>query len=315
MGHPIRFKYALTIRLSWFIPQELMKMKILINYMMQVGTMYMVQVRHLQPAMYLTLLGNCTSVFWPGNNPCTAIPIDTGQCLFANDAGYPEAQVKIRVAQIFKVVIFGFALVVPPSGNLSLVTDSGTINDTGLAAWKGNDCTNMQVIGCDDDNGNGYYSSLALYELTPGQTIFIQVFGYGTAQGSFQLCVEDLGTVNLDSTELPLVMINTLGQTIIQDTKINCLMDIKYNGAGSITYVSDSANIYHGNIGIEIRGASSSGYPQRPYGFETRTSTGANNNVPILHMPAENDWTLLSNFNDRSLIRNTLAFKLYFGPG
>lgn len=110
-------------------------------------------------------------------------------------------------------------------------------------------------------------------------------------------------------------MINTLGQKINEDNKINCLMDIKYNGPNKLTYVTDSANIYSGNIGIEIRGASSAGYPQHPYGIETRDSSGANNNVSILGMPAENDWVLLSNFNDLSLIRNTLAYKLFGDMG
>jgi hypothetical protein len=114
-----------------------------------------------------------------------------------------------------------------------------------------------------------------------------------------------------DSSELPVIMINTSGQTIVEDVKINALMDIKYNGPGTITYITDSSNIYSGNIGIEIRGASSAEYPQHPYSIETRTATGENNNVSILGMPAENDWLLLSNYNDRSLIRNTLAFKLF----
>ncbi len=166
-------------------------------------------------------------------------------------------------------------------------------------------------MGCDDDGGNGYYSFLTLYDLYPGQVLYIQVWGYGGGTGSFELCVSDLGTVVLDSSELPIIMINTLGQTIVQDTKIDALMDIKYNGPGNITYVTDSSNIYSGNIGIEIRGSTSAGYPQTPYGIETRTETGSNNNVSILGMPPENDWVLLSNFNDRSLIRNTLAFKLF----
>jgi hypothetical protein len=88
-------------------------------------------------------------------------------------------------------------------------------------------------------------------------------------------------------------------------------MDIKYNGPGNITYLTDSSNVYSGNIGIEIRGATSAGYPQTPFGLETRTELGQNNNVSLLGMPAENDWVLLSNYNDRSLIRNTLAFKLF----
>ena len=56
-------------------------------------------------------------------------------------------------------------------------------------------------------------------------------------------------------------------------------------------------------------------HPQPAYGFETRDSAGANNNVSLLGMPAENDWVLLSNFNDRSLIRNTLAYKLFGDMG
>lgn len=114
-----------------------------------------------------------------------------------------------------------------------------------------------------------------------------------------------------DSSELPVIVINTSGQTIVEDEKISALMDIKYNGPGTITYLTDSSNIYSGNIGIEIRGASSAQYPQHPYSIETRTATGENNNVSILGMPAENDWLLLSNYNDRSLIRNTVAFKLF----
>jgi hypothetical protein len=52
-------------------------------------------------------------------------------------------------------------------------------------------------------------------------------------------------------------------------------MDIKYNGPGSITHINDPSNIYSGNIGIEIRGASSAGYPQKPFNIETRTVTGS----------------------------------------
>ena len=255
-------------------------------------------------------LGNCNATFLAGNNPCTAIPIDTGQCIWGDNTGYQGSGFNPGCASYQGADVW-YKVVVPPSGNLSFATDSGTINDTGLALWTDSLCSNPQYLGCDDDAGIGTLSMLSLYELDPGQTIYIQVFGYGTAVGTFHLCVEDLGTVSLDSTELPLVMINTQNQSIIQNTKINCLMDIKYNGAGNITYLNSPANIYSGHIGIEIRGATSSGYPQKPYNIETRTAAGTNNNVSILGMPSENDYTLLSNYNDRSLIRNSLAFKLF----
>lgn len=255
-------------------------------------------------------VGNCNTPLLAGSHPCTAIPIDTGQCVFTSNVGFPGSGLNPNCASYQGGDIW-FTMLVPASGNLSFETDSGSINDTGIAIWTDTSCTNPQYVACDDDNGNGYYSYLLLYDATPGSTLYIQVFGYGGASGSFELCVNDLGTVSLDSSELPIVMINTLGQTIIEDTKINCLMEIKYNGVNNITYVTDSANIYNGHVGIEIRGLTSAGYPQSPYGFETRDSAGGNNNVSILGMPAENDWVLLSNYNDRSLVKNLISYKLF----
>ncbi len=254
--------------------------------------------------------GNCNSTVVPGSNPCTAIPIDTGQCIFADNTGMLGSGLNAGCAN-FQGTDVWFAMTVPPSGNISLETDSGGLTDTGIAAWGDSSCTDLMLLGCDDDGGNGYYSLLFLYDLTPGQTLYIQVWGYGGSTGSFRICAKDLGKVTLDSSELPIVSISTLGQTIIEGTKINALMDIRYNGPGNITYLTDSPYVYSGNIGIEIRGATSASYPQHPYGIETRNDSGTANNVTILGMPGENDWVFISNYNDRSLIRNTLAYKLF----
>jgi hypothetical protein len=253
--------------------------------------------------------GDCDGTMLPGNHPCTAMQIDTG-CVVADNTGFPSSGLNAGCANYQGADIW-FAMEVPASGNVSFITSNGGLTDTGIGVWTGDACTEIHVLGCDDDAGNDYYSFLSLYDLPPAEMLYIQVWGYGGATGSFQLCASDLGTVVLDSTELPLVMIHTLGQTIVENTKIDALMDMKFNGPGSITYVTDSSNVYSGNIGIEIRGATSAGYPQHPYSIETRTPDGENNNVPLLGMPEENDWLLLSNFNDRSLIRNTLAYKLF----
>jgi spore coat protein CotH len=255
-------------------------------------------------------IGNCNTPLLQGSHPCTAIPIDTNQCVFTDNTGFLGSGLNPNCS-IYQGGDIWFTMQVPPSGNISFETDGGNINDSAIAVWAGDSCTNLHLIGCDDDGGDGYYSFLLLYDITPGQTIYIQAFGYGGATGSFQLCTNDIGTVSLESSELPIVMINTLGQTIVEGTKIDCLMDIKYNGQNSITQITDSANVYSGHIGIEIRGLTSAGYPQSPYGIETRDSVGANNNVSILGMPPENDWVLLSNFNDRSLLKNLTAFKIF----
>ena len=118
--------------------------------------------------------------------------------------------------------------------------------------------------------------------------------------------------VGISSSNLPLVVINTSnGQTIPDASKISATMKIIYNGIGKLNKPTDPGNIYTGNIGIEIRGAYSASLPQKPYGIETRDQSGNNLNVSILGMPQENDWVLLANYNDKTFMRNMLAYELF----
>jgi hypothetical protein len=114
---------------------------------------------------------------------------------------------------------------------------------------------------------------------------------------------------------LPIIEINTNGQPIPDGTKITARMKIINYEPLRRNHVTDSANVYDGYVGIEIRGSFSATLPQKPYGFETRDSLGNNLNVPILNMPAENDWVLIANYNDKVFMRNTLAFDLFSKMG
>jgi len=167
-----------------------------------------------QTGNVFTTIANCFSIAVPGSNACTAIPIDTGQCLMGNNTGFLGTGINPNCASYTGGDVW-YLLQVPPSGNLSFVTDSGTINDTGIAIWGDSACSNLHLLGCDDDGGTGYFSSLFLGDLTPNQTLYIQVFGYSGATGTFQLCVKDLGIIRCDSSELPIVLIKTFGQPII----------------------------------------------------------------------------------------------------
>lgn len=115
----------------------------------------------------------------------------------------------------------------------------------------------------------------------------------------------------LDSTNLPLVIINTNGGIITDEPKITVDLKIIFNKSGLHNHPADSGNNYTGKAGIEYRGAYSQLLPQKSYGFETRDAQGNNLNVPILDMPAENDWILLANYNDKVFMRNTLALHLF----
>jgi CotH kinase protein len=66
---------------------------------------------------------------------------------------------------------------------------------------------------------------------------------------------------------------------------------------------------YNGPIGIELRGfTSQQDDPKKPYSFETRDASGDNVNVPLLGMPADDDWILVASYRDESLLRNFLAY-------
>jgi hypothetical protein len=114
----------------------------------------------------------------------------------------------------------------------------------------------------------------------------------------------------ISSSNLPLVVINTNGQSIQDVAKIAANMKIIFNGSGKLNTPSDPGNVYNGNVGIEIHGAYSATFPQKSYGIESKDKAGNKLNVSLLGMPEENDWILLANYNDKTFMRNMLAFEI-----
>jgi hypothetical protein len=116
----------------------------------------------------------------------------------------------------------------------------------------------------------------------------------------------------LIDSNLPIVIITTNGEDIVDEPKITAHMGIIDNGLNNRNRVNiDTFNGYNGHIGIELRGASSQvAYPKPNYGFETRDDNGDNNNVELLGMPEENDWVLYGPYVDKTMMRNVFTFHL-----
>ncbi|MEW6195356.1 MAG: CotH kinase family protein [Bacteroidota bacterium] len=114
---------------------------------------------------------------------------------------------------------------------------------------------------------------------------------------------------NFTSSNLPIIIINTNGQTIKDEPKIEADMKIIDNGAGNRNYVTDNVFAYDGKIGIEIRGHSSQMFEKKQYGIETRDSAGNDIDVSLLGMPEESDWVLNSSHIDKTFLRNVLIYK------
>ena len=112
------------------------------------------------------------------------------------------------------------------------------------------------------------------------------------------------------SSNLPIVVINTNGQIIPDDHKITADMGIIYNGEGLRNNLTDPFNNYNGKIGIEIRGSSSQQFPKKQYSVETRDLSGNDISVSLLGFPEESDWILFAPYNDKSLMRDVLVYKI-----
>lgn len=111
-------------------------------------------------------------------------------------------------------------------------------------------------------------------------------------------------------SELPIIVINTNGEDIPDDPKIDAHMGIIYNGPGVMNHTSDPFNHYDNNIGIEQRGSSSASFPQKSYAMETRDVNGTESDVALLGMPAEHDWILYAPYDDKTCMRNILAYNI-----
>ncbi|MFZ1517295.1 MAG: CotH kinase family protein [Ignavibacteriaceae bacterium] len=117
-------------------------------------------------------------------------------------------------------------------------------------------------------------------------------------------------SVIFTSSNLPLVLINTNGQTIHNSYRIVADMGIINNPNGARNHLTDPFTDYNGKISIEIRGSSSTMFDKKPYGFETQDSAGNNANVSLLSMPKENDWVLYASYSDKTFLRNEIPYYL-----
>lgn len=88
-----------------------------------------------------------------------------------------------------------------------------------------------------------------------------------------------------ESSDLPILAINTGGQAIQNDPKIEAQMQLIDNGPGMRNFVNQTNFAFEGPIGIELRGFSSQGFPKKSYGIEVRDELGEDKEVSLLGLP------------------------------
>lgn len=125
--------------------------------------------------------------------------------------------------------------------------------------------------------------------------------------------------VRLTSTNLPIVWL-TVENTVSQSERVTARMKILHNGAGQINYADTVTHPgqhidYDGYIGLRYRGNSSYTYSaKKPYSLRPLNRPledgGSWQKVSLLGMPRDNNWALLAPYNDKSMIRDILAFEI-----
>ena len=87
-----------------------------------------------------------------------------------------------------------YSAVVPASGNLTVETapaPESNMTDSVISVFIG-DCTSLVEVGCNDDDGIDNFSKAVVTGLTPGETVYIGVWKYGSSSdGDFLLSAYD----------------------------------------------------------------------------------------------------------------------------
>lgn len=115
-------------------------------------------------------------------------------------------------------------------------------------------------------------------------------------------------------SDLPVVIIDTNGTTIVDEPKIPATMYI-IDGEEGVNQPDPETATFTSPIGIEKRGNSSQTFPKASWGLELRDETGEGDAAELLGMPKEEDWVLYGPWMDRSLVRNVLGYGIWADLG
>ncbi len=118
-----------------------------------------------------------------------------------------------------------YSFVAPGSGLVEITTDFATgLTDSQIALYTVTDCADLTTaseIDCDEDGGltgSGWMSYIETSgaPLTGGDTYYVQVDGYGTSVGGFEIQVNELAPANDDCATAAVLAMNTTGSLINQ---------------------------------------------------------------------------------------------------
>lgn len=116
-------------------------------------------------------------------------------------------------------------------------------------------------------------------------------------------------------SNLPIIVINTNGGTILDDPKIMVDFKVFYHSDGTMNSITDTTFHFDGKAGIELRGSSSMIFPKKSYSLELADHNEEEVAFPLIGLPSEADWTLIANYDDKTYLRNAYMYNLWAQTG
>lgn len=190
------------------------------------------------------------------DNPCGATALSVGAaCTFTSYTNVGTTNSAISVTPTCGNFGAGsmdvwFSFVAPATGIAIIETQAGTMTDAAMALYYDDPPLNCNgpftLVECDDDLGPGLMPFISFTNLVPGGTYYIRVWGYGTATGTFGLCVHAPTTMPAGQCVYMLQLYDSFG-----DGWGSSSVGISINGGPATNYsVNGSYNI--ALIGLNI---------------------------------------------------------------
>lgn len=113
-------------------------------------------------------------------------------------------------------------------------------------------------------------------------------------------------------SNLPLVIVNQFDNVMHPEGHYRSTIYfsvIDRDGDGRARLLTDDLHL-HSRSESNYRGTSSLAFPKKQFGVRLIDDEGENRNEPILGLPSENNWIMHAPYDDRTLIRNAIAYQV-----
>ena len=136
--------------------------------------------------------------------------------------------------------------------------------------------------------------------------------GYEPSETVTNAYIRIHGSIASFTSNLPLVVVNQFDNVMHpygESRSIVYISVIDRDASGRAPLVTEDLHL-HARSSSNYRGTSSLSFPKKQFGVRLIDDEGENRNERILGMPSENNWIVSAPYDDRTLIRNAVAYQV-----